>query len=221
MEPPIRSLSDSQSDEERNELAQASRELLEFTSQVRVMTEDERGILLKGLAVEYASLFLGVGPKHVYLAESVYLSEEHMLYQAPYHEILRVYKSLGFAKDEDFREPDDHVAVEFQFMAMLCHWTAQNMEKHEIENALTYLNLQREFLEDHLTKWVPQLCNKLDDATTRGFYKALAHLTLGFIKMDNEIPNHIAGVLKESFSVEIGKTKIERRSSVTYDPENN
>jgi TorA maturation chaperone TorD len=221
IEPAIRSLSDSQSGEETNELEQGSRELLDFAKRIKPLNNDERKKLLQDLAVEYANLFLGVGLKHVYLSESVYLGKDHLLYEAPYHEIIEAYKSLGFTKDEKFTEPEDHVAVEFEFMALLCRWATQTMEKHDIENALTYLSLQKEFLEDHLFKWVPELCRKLDDATTGSFYKALAHLTLGFVTMDNEIPDHIMGILKDSFSVEISKMKIETDGSVTYNDANN
>jgi anaerobic sulfite reductase subunit A len=101
-------------------------------------------------------------------------------------------------------------------MAMLCKWTSQTLEKKDIENAIAYLNLQKEFLNDHIMKWVPDLCHKLEEATAKGFYKALAHLTLGFITMDKEIPDHMIGTLKDTFSVEIRKMKIDRDSSVTY-----
>ena len=172
--------------------------------------------MLQDLAVEYAGLFLGVGLKHVYLVESVYLGKDHLLYEAPYHEVLEAYRSLSFAKAKDFPEPEDHVAVEFDFMSNLCKWASQTIQKRDVENALAYLNLQNEFLRDHILRWVPDLCKKLDDAASISFYKALAHLTLGFVTLDNEIPDHMTAVLKGVFSVEIKKMKIDKDSSVTY-----
>jgi TorA maturation chaperone TorD len=216
MEPTFRSLSDSQSGEESEELDQGSKGLLEFTKQVRELDDKQREKLLLDLAVEYASLFLGVGLKHVYLVESVYLGKEHLLYEAPFHEVLDAYRSLGFEKDKDYREPEDHVAVEFEFMARLCQWTSQTLEKKDLENTITYLNLQKEFLKDHISRWIPELCHKLDDATENPFYKTLAHLTLGFVTMENEIPDHMIGILKDAFSFEITKVKIDKDSSVTY-----
>jgi hypothetical protein len=71
-------------------------------------------------------------------------------------------------------------------------------------------------LTDHISKWVPDLCRKLDDAASTGFYKALANLTLGFISVEKEMPDHMIGILKKTFSVEIKKIKIEKDTSVTY-----
>ena len=73
--PTIRSLGDSQSSKE---LEQGSRELLEFAEHVKGLDEEQKKKLLQDLAVEYASLFLGVGLKHVYLVESVYLGKDHL-----------------------------------------------------------------------------------------------------------------------------------------------
>jgi anaerobic sulfite reductase subunit A len=216
VEPIIRSLSDSENGEESKEFEEGSRELLGFATKVESLSDSEKKSLLQDLAVEYASLFLGVGVKHVYLVESVYLGKDHLLYEEPFHAVLEAYRSLGFEKAKDFAEPEDHVAVEFDFMANLCRWTAQTLEKRDVQNALAYLNLQKEFLTDHISKWVPDLCRKLDDAASTGFYKALANLTLGFISVEKEMPDHMIGILKKTFSVEIKKIKIEKDTSVTY-----
>jgi anaerobic sulfite reductase subunit A len=213
IEPTIKSLGDSQSSKE---LEQGSRELLEFAKHVKGLDDEQKKKLLQDLAVEYAGLFLGVGLTHIYLVESVHLGKEHLLYEAPYHEVLEAYRSLSFAKAKDFPEPEDHIAVEFEFMSNLCKWVFQTIQKRDIENALAYLNLQNEFLRDHILRWVPDLCNKLDDAASTSFYKALAHLTLGFVTIDNEIPDHMIAVLKGAFSVEIEQMKIDRDSSITH-----
>jgi TorA maturation chaperone TorD len=194
-EPTIRSLADSQGGEE---LLKGSKLLLEFTDQVKSTksSDSEMEALLINLASEYASLFLGVGTDPVHLVESVYLGKDHLLYEQPYHDVLVAYRSLSFEKEKDFHEPEDHVAVEFQFMAMMCRWTSQALDKDDVENASKYLNLQKEFLEDHIVKWVPQLCKKLEATATASFYKALAHLTLGFIDLESEMPDHLVDVLK-------------------------
>jgi putative dimethyl sulfoxide reductase chaperone len=213
MLPTIKSLGDSQSSKE---LEQGSRELFDFTERIKSLDDEQKKKSLQDLAVEYAGLFLGVGTKHVYLVESVYLGKEHLLYEAPYHEVLEAYRSLGFTKEKDFPEPEDHVAVEFEFMSNLCNWTSQTIQKRDATTALAYLNLQNEFLRDHILRWIPDLCNKLDEAATTDFYKMLAHLTIGFVTIDNEIPDHMTEILKSAFSVEIKKMKIAKDSSVTY-----
>lgn len=193
IQPTIELLSSSDEDGEMNE---GNKLLIEFTEQVSRVKGEEKSELLTDLAAEYASLFLGVGETPVFLVESVYLGKEHLLYEEPYHEVLAAYRSLGFEKEKTFTEPEDHVAVEFEFMANLCTWTLRSLEGGDVGNAIAYLGLQKEFLGDHITRWVPALCKKLGDTATSSFYKALAHLTNGFLTMDNEIPDHLIETLR-------------------------
>lgn len=181
---------------ECDDMREANRLLHEFTEQVKELKGEDRMRLITNLHVEYAGLFLGASPKPVHLVESVYLGGEQLLYGKPYHEVLEAYRSLGFEKEKGFTEPEDHVAVEFQFMANLCKWTCQALENRDIKNALVYLNLQKEFLRDHIIKWVPDLSKRLEAVATSNLYKAIAHLTNGFITMDNEMLDHLAAVLK-------------------------
>jgi TorA maturation chaperone TorD len=89
------------------------------------------------------------------------------------------------------------VAVEFDFMAKLCRWTSRTLDEGDVEKAIAYLNLQKEFLRDHPSRWLPELCKKLEGAANSPLYKSLAHLTNGFITLDIEIPDHLTEVLKK------------------------
>ena len=146
----------------------------------------DKSNLLTDLAAEYASLFLNAGPSPVYLVESVYLGKHHLLYEEPYFEVLDAYKTLGFEKSPKFKEPEDHLAVELEFMAKLIDLTMQNLDENNLEYAKGYLKLQKEFLDDHLIKWVPQLCQKLEEASSNKFYKSLAKLLHGLIKVEEQ-----------------------------------
>ena len=197
IEPTIKLLSESYGDKELDE---GNRLLHEFIEHVKRLKGQDRKALLTDLAVEYASLFLGVGINPVHLVESVYLGKDHLLFEESYHQVLEAYRSLGFEKEKGFTEPDDHVAVEFEFMANLCRWTTKTLEKGDLGNAVAYLNLQKEFLTDHIMKWVPDLCHKLKSGATSDLYKAMAYLTNGFIELDNEMPDHLTTILKNPVS---------------------
>ena len=45
--------------------------------------------------------------------------------QEAYAEVLHVYRNAGFAKNPGFKEPEDHLAVELAFMALLCGRAAE------------------------------------------------------------------------------------------------
>ena len=140
--------------------------------------------VIEQLAREYASLFLGVGPKTVSLCESVYRSASGLLYQSPLLEVQQSYRETGMAKSDRYHEPDDHIAVELSYMARLCEMT-QEAARAEREQALRYLRLQQAFLEAHLLRWIPLFSQHLIAAASSGFYRAMAHLLKGYIGIDS------------------------------------
>jgi len=193
IQPILEVLSDSQKGED---MIKGYKLLRKFTAHVNSLKDGERQDFMTDLAAEYASLFLGVGQNPVHLMESVYLGKDHLLYEKPYHEILAAYRSLGFEKEKGFPEPEDHVAVEFEFMANMCRWTIRSLECSDVRNAITYLNLQKEFLNDHILAWAPEMSKRLRETATSDLYKALAHLTKGFVMLDGEVTDHLGEVLR-------------------------
>jgi TorA maturation chaperone TorD len=142
--------------------------------------------VIEQLAREYASLFLGVGPKTVSLCESVYRSTSGLLYQSPLLEVRQSYRETGMAKTDQYREPDDHIAVELSYMARLCEMT-QEAAEGETELALRCLMLQQAFLDDHLLRWIPLFAQQLIATAPSGFYRAMAHLLKGYIGIDRRL----------------------------------
>ncbi len=96
------------------EFKKGSELLGKFVNDVKLNYEKDKTKFLQGLAAEYASLFLNVGPIPVYLAESVYLGKEHLLYEEPYFDAVRIYQIYGFKKRSSFKEPEDHIAIELR-----------------------------------------------------------------------------------------------------------
>lgn len=191
----IRAMSDTirilASQQEEEEFSQASSELAKFSRQVEEASGKARDDLLIDLAAEYAGLFLNAGPKPVFLVESVYLTQDHLLYGKPYFAVLDAYRVLGFDKVKDFKEPEDHVAVELEFMAHLCNFALRALEEANLEYAKGYLKNQEEFLTDHLSKWVPELAHGLKETSSTTFYRAMAYLLNGFIRMEKELFPHL------------------------------
>ena len=103
---------------------------------------------------------------------------------------------LGFEKVKEFKEPEDHIAVELDFMAKLCGWIKESLESDETDAAMGYLRNQREFMDDHIMKWVPELCERLKNASESKFYTALAHLTQGFLDADSTLIDELLGTLE-------------------------
>ncbi len=177
---------------ESEEFKEGSRLLSKFVGAVKSNYEKDKHAFLQGLAAEYASLFLNVGLKPVHLAESVYLGKDHLLYEEPYFDVVRIYQIYGFKKRASFREPEDHISVELEFMAHLCDLAVLSIEQGKEDYAVGYLKNQKEFLETHLAKWTPELAKKLRWASKNDLYLAIADLLVGFVSTERSFAPQLA-----------------------------
>ena len=189
LQPVIADLADGSESEGFKE---GSRLMGEFVGTVKSDYERDKHQFLQRLAVEYATLFLSVGLKPVHTSESVYLGKDHLLYEEPYFDAVRIYQIYGFKKRSSFREPEDHISIELEFMAHLCDLAALSIEQGKEDYAVGYLKNQKEFLESHLAKWTPELYNKLKWATKNDFYLALGSLLDGFVSTERSFVPHLA-----------------------------
>jgi TorA maturation chaperone TorD len=136
------------------------------------------------MARHYAFLFLGVGSDNVALCESAYRNERGLLFQNAYFDILEKYREVGLGKREDFSEPEDHLSLEVAYMAHLCRRIISSIETEKEKEAEQFAQFQKNFLEDHLLPWVPKFSSSLSKISPSKFYKALAYLLAGYIKID-------------------------------------
>ena len=138
------------------------------------------------LAAEYAGLFLSAGRHPVFPYESVYTSEERLLMQEARDEVLSEYRKEGLDRIKEFTEPEDHIAIELEFMSYLCQRTVEAMEKGNKEGSLAHLKKQKDFLGKHLMVWVPDFCEDLEQATGSDFYKGIAGITKDYLNLEQE-----------------------------------
>lgn len=139
------------------------------------------------LAADYASLFLGMGRKPVPPYESVFTSEERLLMQRARDEVLAMYREEGLGRSDTFKEPEDHIAIEFEFMGYLCQKALEALDKGESELAKASLEKQKEFLDKHLLVWVPQFCKDVQKSARTDFYKAIAKITDEHLSFESEV----------------------------------
>jgi TorA maturation chaperone TorD len=194
--PTVKLLAESQ---ERFDLVEGSQRLGRFIQNLTACNEDRRQSLITELRLEFTNLFVAVSDNAVHLVESAYLNHNPR-YDKPAQDVQAAYQSLGFKKDSEFFEPEDHLVLEFELMARMCDWTAQALRAKDVGNATAYLSLQKEFLRDHIARWIPELCEDLKRKAKSDFYSSLAYLTKGFVQMDCRIPDHLTAMLKSGLS---------------------
>ncbi len=142
--------------------------------------------IVTALAAEYASLFLSVGRKPVFPYESVYTSPEHLMMQQARDEVRQEYLREGLNRVESFKEPEDHIALELEFMGYLCQKASDAIAQEDWAVGRAYLTHQQRFLDQHLLNWVPQFCEDTLNAAASDFYKGIAQWMRDFLMVEKE-----------------------------------
>ncbi len=89
-------------------------------------------------------------------------------------DIAGFYSAFGMEVSRDADDRADHVAIECEFMSVLCVKEAHAGEKSEADHLDICVKAQRSFLKDHLGCWLPAFANRVGQADPDGFYGALA-----------------------------------------------
>jgi len=157
---------------------------------------------LTELATDYARVFLGSGSNAysaAYPFESVHTSPRRLMMQDARDEVLAIYRSAGIVKSDTWKEGEDHIAVELEFLQILGQRVLDALAEDDEDKAVGNLLTSYNFLMDHLVNWVPMLIAEMQKYSRTEFYKALAYLTMGFIETDREF---LEDVLEDELSKE-------------------
>lgn len=138
--------------------------------------------LHEDLVREYTRLFIGPFKLPVQPYEAWWVSG-HLLGE-PLVKVKAFYRKAGVAKSSEYKEPEDHIAFELKVMHHLCEEGLAADTRERLKECVT---LQREFLDDHLLKWVPAFCDALYTYERSDFYKGIAKLTKGFILLEDAV----------------------------------
>lgn len=138
--------------------------------------------VMDDLKADYTALFLGPGKMLAPLWESVYFSEERLVFQERTLEVRQWYRRFGLESEHLYREPDDHIGLELFFMTRLAGLALQAVEEQDEAAFKTALEAQKEFYRSHLLQWGPTWANLVVDNARTDFYKGLGHLTLGSLQ---------------------------------------
>ena len=149
------------------------------------------------LAVDYVRTFIGHGNNGysaAYPFESVYTSPRRLLMQGARDDVLVIYRAAGVDKQDSWKDGEDHIALELEFMQILGNRALEALEAGDEGKAADILAQQRSFLEGHLLAWFPMMAADMEKFSKTKFYQGLASLTAGFLRTDAEF---LADVLYE------------------------
>jgi TorA maturation chaperone TorD len=145
--------------------------------------------LLEDLAVEYARLFLGPG-KHVSPHESVHHQRDDaqwgQLWGQSTVEVKKFIEFSGLHYKSEYIGLPDHISVELEFMQQVTLREEQAWAEEDKDTALSCLQNEKKFIEEHLARWVPIFCEKVINEAELLFYREMAGLTKNFIEFEKE-----------------------------------
>ncbi len=118
---------------------------------------------------EFNDLFIGVGRGEIIPFASWYLTG--FLMEKPLSQLRDDLSNLGFERQEDTHEPEDHIAALSEVMSML------------ITSGKGYA-LQAEFYQTHLEAWVDRFFADLVQAKNACFYKSVGQFGRAFTQFE-------------------------------------
>lgn len=141
------------------------------------------------LAIDYVSTFIGHGVNGysaAYPYESVYTSERRLLMQEARAEVLATLRENELMRGS-WNEAEDHIALELEFMQRLSLRVLEALSDGAEDEAVAYLRISYDFLENHLMNWVPMLVADMRLHARTLFYQGLGQLTLGALREDEAV----------------------------------
>src|SRR3989304_7171564 len=135
--------------------------------------------LCEELAEEYAALFIlpgGVNPTESVTRAGLYM-------QTFAGQVTRFYRKCSFTLPDDFRGFPDHIGIELEFMSHLAKNEAGAYRENKADG---WVALQKEFLQEHLSRWAADFAGEVAKYTRQPFYREMARLLYEFIRSEAE-----------------------------------
>lgn len=136
---------------------------------------------LAAIEADHAALFVGPG-EAVPMWESVWLTEERLLYGACTADVRAAFAQAGFVIPGDLRQPEDHLAFELSFLAALLVRAGQALDEGRDDQAKALLLVARSFHRNHTALWARDCLGEIGRAAETPFLRGIASLCADALK---------------------------------------
>lgn len=141
---------------------------------------------LDQLADDYARVFVGPAALPAPPWESVYRDKKRLLMTATTLSVREYYRAYGYEAQQRLHVPDDHLAIELDFLAALAQEALDACAVGDAESAELALQAGSTFLDSHLALWAPDFTADLREHDGSPFYCAVAEALCSFIEADRK-----------------------------------
>lgn len=139
---------------------------------------------LEELRADFKRLFWGPGRMEAPPWESVYRNDERRLFDSHTLQVRETYARHGMEFVRKNKAPEDHIAIELEFMRILTERLLKALELGDEAAERLLLQEQRDFLKLHMRVWVPLFVKLTQENANTEFYGALAGVLDAFLAWD-------------------------------------
>ncbi len=133
------------------------------------------------LRLEYDRLFGHTARGRITPYETEYGADSTWAPQREMSDLGAFLRAFGLVPRGDAHERLDHVATECELMLVLARKEAHALERGEPVMLAVTRKAARDFLRDHIGRWLPALGARLAREDAADFYAALGRLALAFV----------------------------------------
>lgn len=150
--------------------------------QAALSTDDQSDVL----AIEFTRLFGGISESYGGLPPFESVVREGAWGGDTVLAVVAAYGDADVAPPLPDASPVDHLAAELRFLAIACHREGEAWRADNTQVAVDWLRRERDFLDQHVLRWVPEYCQKAAGMAETPFYRALLVLTPRACMLDRE-----------------------------------
>jgi TorA maturation chaperone TorD len=131
---------------------------------------------------DYMVILVGTSMPKAPPWESVYRSEEGLLFQQETADVRAWYRRFGKEIVNRGKEPDDHIGYELEFVSFLTEEMIAASDADDREKLEEFSQARAEFLEKHLLAWGLEWCKRAQAFSESDFYKGIALYLQGILE---------------------------------------
>lgn len=130
---------------------------------------------------DYTRMFIGPGKVKAPPWESVYYNDSRTIFDEQTLKVREWYRRFGMESVNIYKEPDDHLGLELNFLAYLAGEAVRAIESGDQAEFERLVEAQRQFASAHLFTWFGGWYKLVEQHARTDFYRGLAQVTRGVL----------------------------------------
>lgn len=126
------------------------------------------------LRFAHQRMMSGPGPVDPSPWESVHRSREGLVFDEETRQVRAAYREFGLQSKLLMKVPEDHVAIEAEFLAYLLSEALECIDRGE--SAQRFLAAYGAFLAEHAGQWLPRYFARFSETATTHYHRGIAGL---------------------------------------------